>query len=157
MAVQCIVMIHNDWLLDTSRITQKRYLELLHTTHDLACHDICRNIIELSQWRHNTQYDISYQQPHDCSLNRLFRRISKKTSKLRVTGLCGGNSPAQMASNAENISIWWRHHEMSPRVPIESPLLQTSLDNTVSLSPRGLWSPIITIICSWYMLSVTMM
>ena len=36
----------------------------------------------------------------------------KKTSKLRVTGLCTGNSPvngefpAQMASNAENVSIW---------------------------------------------------
>ena len=49
---------------------------------------------------------------------RLFRRRSKKTSKLRVTGLCMGNSPgtgefpAQMASNAENISIWWRHHGM---------------------------------------------
>ena len=43
--------------------------------------------------------------------------ISKKTSKLRVTGLCAENSPvtgefpAQMASNAENVSIWWRHHE----------------------------------------------
>ena len=42
-----------------------------------------------------------------CLLNRLFRRRSKKTSKLRVTGLCAGNSPgtgefpAQMASNAE--------------------------------------------------------
>ena len=42
-----------------------------------------------------------------------------KTSKLRVTGLCAGNSPgtgefpAQMASNAENVSIWWRHHEDS--------------------------------------------
>ena len=48
-------------------------------------------------------------------LNRLFRRRSKKTSKLPVTGLCAGNSPgtgefpAQMASNAENVSIWWRH------------------------------------------------
>ena len=44
------------------------------------------------------------------------RRRSKKTSELRVTGLGAGNSPgtgefpAQMASNAENISIWWRHH-----------------------------------------------
>ena len=34
----------------------------------------------------------------------------------RVTGLCVGNSPgagefpAQSASNAENVSIWWRHH-----------------------------------------------
>ena len=42
---------------------------------------------------------------------------SKKTSQLRVTGLCVGNSPvtgefpAQRASNAENVSIWWRHHE----------------------------------------------
>ena len=46
-------------------------------------------------------------QPYDCLLNRLFRRRSKKTSKLRVTGLCAGNSPgtgefpAQMASNAD--------------------------------------------------------
>ena len=32
-------------------------------------------------------------QPHDCLLNRLFGRRSKKTSKLRVTGLCEGNSP----------------------------------------------------------------
>ena len=35
----------------------------------------------------------------------------QKTSKLRITGLCAGNSPvtgefpAQMASNAENVSI----------------------------------------------------
>ena len=42
-----------------------------------------------------------------------------KTSKLRVTGLCAGNSPvtgefpAQMASNAENVFISWRHHEKS--------------------------------------------
>ena len=44
------------------------------------------------------------------------RRRSNKTSKLRVTGLCAGNSPVtsefptQRASNAENVSIWWRHH-----------------------------------------------
>ena len=56
-------------------------------------------------------------QPHDCLLNRLLRRRSKETSKLSVTGLCVGNSPgtgefpAQMASNAESVSIWWRHHE----------------------------------------------
>ena len=60
---------------------------------------------------------LSYHQPHDCLLNRLYRRRSKKTSKLRVTGLCTGNSPVtgefptQMASNAENVSIWWRQHD----------------------------------------------
>ena len=32
------------------------------------------------------------------SLNRLFRRRSKKTSKLRVTGLCVGNSPGLVNS-----------------------------------------------------------
>ena len=68
------------------------------------------------QWRHNGHYSVSNHQPRDCLLNRLFRRSSKKTSKLSVTGLCAGNSPgtgefpAQMASNAENVSIWWRHH-----------------------------------------------
>ena len=43
----------------------------------------------------------------------------QRASKLRITGLCVGNSPgtgefpAQMASNAENVSIWWRHHELN--------------------------------------------
>ena len=68
------------------------------------------------QWRHNEHDSVSNHQPHDCLLNRLFRCRSKKTPKLCVTGLCVWNSPgtgefpAQMASYAENISIWWRHH-----------------------------------------------
>ena len=67
------------------------------------------------QWRHNGRGSASNHQPHDCLLNCLFRRRSKKTSKLRVTGLFGnsqgtGEFPAQMASYAENVSIWWRHH-----------------------------------------------
>ena len=69
------------------------------------------------RWRHNDHAGVSNHQPHGCLLNRLFRRKSKITSKLRVTGLCAGNSPgtgefpAQMASYAENVSIWWRHHD----------------------------------------------
>ena len=69
------------------------------------------------EWRHNGRDSVSNHQPHDCLLNRLFRRRSKKTSKLRVTGLCAGNAPgtsefpAQMASKAENVSIWWRNHD----------------------------------------------
>ena len=75
-----------------------------------------RNLGHALRWRHNGHHSVSNHQPHDCLLNHLFRRTSKKTSKLRVTGLCAGNSPgtgefpAQMASNAENVSIWWRHH-----------------------------------------------
>ena len=69
------------------------------------------------QWRHNERHSVSNHQPRDCLFNCLFRRRSKKTSKLRVTGLCEGNSPwtgefpAQRTSKAENVSIWWRHHE----------------------------------------------
>ena len=70
------------------------------------------------QWCHNGHNGVSNHQHHGCLLNRLFGCRSKKTSKLRVTGLCAGNSPVtgdrwnpvQMASNAENVSILWRHH-----------------------------------------------
>ena len=72
--------------------------------------------IHFSQQQHNKRDSVSNHQPYDCLLNRLFRRRSKKTSKLRVTGLCEGNSPVtgeftvQRTSNSENVSIWWRHH-----------------------------------------------
>ena len=65
---------------------------------------------------HRTHYDDVIMGAIESQITPLFRRRSKKTSKLRVTGLCAGNSPvtgefpAQMASNAENASIWWRHH-----------------------------------------------
>ena len=45
------------------------------------------------QWRHIERDGVSKHQHHDCLFNRLFRHSSKKTSKLRVTGLCTGNSP----------------------------------------------------------------
>ena len=74
--------------------------------------------MESLRWRHNGQDGVLNHQPHHCLLNRLFGCRSKKTSKLRVTGLCAGNSPGtgefptQMPSNAENVSIWWRHHDI---------------------------------------------
>ena len=68
------------------------------------------------EWRHNKRDSVSNHQRLDCLHNRLFSRRSKKTSKLCVTGICVRNSPviggfpSQRASNAENVSIWWRHH-----------------------------------------------
>ena len=50
------------------------------------------------QWRRDDHEGVSNHQPHGCLLNRLFRRRSKKTSKLRVTGLCVGNSPGPVNS-----------------------------------------------------------
>ena len=47
----------------------------------------------------------------------------RKHQKLSVTGFCVGNSPvtrrfpAQRASNAANVSIWWRHHEINYFTP----------------------------------------
>ena len=45
-----------------------------------------------SHWRHERD-GVSNHQRLDCLLNCLFRRRSKKKSKLRVTGLCKGNPP----------------------------------------------------------------
>ena len=49
-------------------------------------------------WRHNEPDGVSNHQPHGCLFNRLFGHRSKKTSKLRVTGLCVGNSPGPVNS-----------------------------------------------------------
>ena len=59
-------------------------------------------------WRHNEPDGVSNHHPRDCLLNSLFRCRSKKTSKLRVIGLCAENSPG--TSYLENVFIWWRHH-----------------------------------------------
>ena len=50
-------------------------------------------IIKPLLWRHNGRDGVSNHQHHDCLLNSSFRCRSKKTSKLRVTGICAGNSP----------------------------------------------------------------
>ena len=98
------------------------------------------------QWRHNEHASVSNHQPNDYLLNGLFGRWSKVTSKLRVTGLCVGNSPgtgefpAQKATNAENVSIWWRHHDQSTKisdciVPITRQLAH------IRNRARAAWSP----------------
>ena len=111
--------------MDINTQTLESLSELLFNPFELSTddqysplYDIDPDVISTTlQWRHNGHDSVSNHQPHDCLFSRLFRRRSKKTSKLRVTGLCAGNSPgtgefpAQMASNAENVSIWWRHHE----------------------------------------------
>ena len=50
------------------------------------------------RWRHSGSESVSNHQPHDCLLNGLFRRRSKKTWKLCVTGLCAGKSPGPVNS-----------------------------------------------------------
>ena len=68
------------------------------------------------QWRHNECDGVSNHRRLVCLLKCFFRCRSKKTSKLRVAGLCAGNSPVtgefpiHRASKAENGSIRWCHH-----------------------------------------------
>ena len=52
---------------------------------------------------YSTVYSDADQRKHKSSASRAF-----------VWGIhWGGEFPAQMASNAENVSIWWRHHVIS--------------------------------------------
>ena len=105
-------------------------------------------------WRHNGCGSVSNHQPHDCLLSRLFRRRSKKTSKLRVTGLCAGSSPGtgefphkwpvtrkifpfddviKLCVAFELIRAWWRiptsgYHQLSSMATI----FQAAFSNTRS-------------------------
>ena len=91
------------------------YITYLRHDADAGLAFLCQQTWAL-QWRHNGRDCVSNRQRLVCLLSRLFRRRSKKISKLRDTGLGEENSPmtgefpAQMACNAQNVSIWWRHH-----------------------------------------------
>ena len=76
--------------------------------HFLKWNGVCKladcNMLLLAplRWRHNDHAGISNHQPHGCLLNRLFRRKSKKTSKLRVTGQLRGKCFHLMTSSCCN-------------------------------------------------------
>ena len=75
------------------------------------------NIVNTLQWRHDAMAS-QITSPTIVS-SAVHSGADDETSKLRGTGLCAGNSPVtgefptQRASNAEYVSIWWRHHEHS--------------------------------------------
>ena len=81
---------------------------------------------------HKERDDVSNHRRLDCLLHRLFRRRSKKTSKLRVTCMWGeppvtGGFPSQRVSYAENISIWWRHDDVPKMYSIKFTSMQCVL------------------------------
>ena len=94
------------------------------------CHHMASGITK-PQWVKDYQPDCRTVHYSDVIINAMASQIisltivystrhrSRKTPKLRVTDLCARNSPetgefsAQRASNAENVSIWWRHHGQS--------------------------------------------
>ena len=82
---------------------------------DIGSHDV-RWIYTLLQWRHNEGHGVSTHRHLNCMFSRSIRRTPKKTSKLRVTGLCEGGPPVtsvypqKRPVRAKNVSILWRHH-----------------------------------------------
>ena len=70
-------------------------------------------LVSALQWRHNQHDGVS----NYSSVTICFTQPFIQAQTLRVFGLCEGNSPAtgevpaQRASNAQNVSIWRRHHE----------------------------------------------
>ena len=64
---------------------------------EISTNNTIKNHAQTFQWCHNERDGVSKHQPQDSLFNHLFRHRSKKT---------------QRASNAENVSIWWRHHEI---------------------------------------------
>ena len=92
----------------SSRLTVcNRYIFDRFLTNTIARYRWC--ILASLQWRHNRRDGVSNPQPYHCLLNHWFGRKSKKTSKLRVTGLCAANSPVTGEFPAQ-MAIWWRHH-----------------------------------------------
>ena len=67
------------------------YLRLCDANRDFMI-DLIAVGMDTLQWRHDERDSVSNHQPHDFLFNCLFRRRWKKTSKLRVTGLCARNS-----------------------------------------------------------------
>ena len=67
-----------------------RCIIIYYQFHPCSLQGYCTGCTWSLHWRHNGRDSVSNHQPHDCLLNRLFRRRSNKTPKLRVTGLCMG-------------------------------------------------------------------
>ena len=60
------------------------------------------------QWRHYGSDSVSNHRRPYCLLNRLFRRRSKNTSKLRVTGFCEGTGDRRKCVHLFT-SSWFNH------------------------------------------------
>ena len=116
--LRCIAVIISAKCLICSTITGPCYMTLYKKCRSLVSTQQLRDAMESSlnnrramhplRWRHNDRDGISNHRRLDCLLNNLFRRRSKKKSKIHVTCLCEGKPPvtggfpSQRASNAEN-------------------------------------------------------
>ena len=83
-----------------NKVRLRMYFPLPHSSYEHIPHDVYS-----LQWRCNERDGVIV---HSSVYSRT---RSKKTSKLRVTGLCAGNSPVTGEFSAQRASnILWRHH-----------------------------------------------
>ena len=85
----------------------------LHRNLDIAI--LYLGFLTKYRWHHNARDGVSHHRRPECLFNCLFRRSSTKTPRY---WLCERNLsvtdgfPSQTVSNAENVSIWRRHHKL---------------------------------------------
>ena len=101
------------------------------------------------QWRQNELNGVWNHWCHGCLLNRLFRHRSKKTSKLRITGLCAGNyiGPVtrKMFPFDDVIMAYWTiFHTSTIHLPVLS--WQRNVHSHIRL-PCGVWWQLIKYQC----------
>ena len=100
--------IPNDWATELGDLDEQNSRDLITRSVSEECPALRQLSISvtlwLARWRLKSPASRLFTQPFF-----LFRRRSKEQSKLRVTGLCAGNSPmigefpAQRASSTENV------------------------------------------------------
>ena len=99
------------------------------------------------QWRHNDHDGVSNHQPHGCSLNRLFRRRSRKTTKLHVTGLCVGNSPWPVNSPLKGPAT----RKMFPFDDVITPTITNTIAISSTVEEQSIWCLLFYHLCSmWF-------
>ena len=107
-----IIILFTDTFPHISFYSCLRFLTTTHIIHliSLLVFNSAISCVQFAlQWHHNEHNCVSNHWRPCCLLNCLFRRRSKKTSKLHVTGLCEGNPPvtaefpSQRASKVENV------------------------------------------------------
>ena len=100
----CVCVFHQMETLRVGRMLgcKKYFCQISLTVLDVGIiHSTWHSATLILQWRHNERDVVSNHRRPDCLLSRLFRRRSKNTLKLRVTGLFEGNSPVTVEFPAQ--------------------------------------------------------
>ena len=104
---------------------------LLHFVYTWECYTT-----KVWRWKHMLTSphcsDIIMKSP----ASRLVAQPSTKTPKFPVTGLCEGRWPVgfphKRPSNAENVSIWWRHHVSLSSTRHYTDVIMTTMASQIS-------------------------